>query len=99
MPLDLPPVQAQIVETAEGATRTLRAVVTAASPRRLRWVMVVDAVGPSGRSTTRQSGHTQGATPATVSTTQVNANAGGQVELQVYDGEELVARSTLALGG
>lgn len=75
----------------------VRAFVTAAPPRRLRWQLVTAARNAGGTSNVSQSGTTQGVSDNAVTVNVVSPNSQGSVILTVFDGDIEVARETVDL--
>lgn len=73
-----------------GPQVVIEARVAAAPPRPLKWRLAVQTRGPAGSSATTQGGSTDGTNPNSLSTVRVNG--AGVAELQVFDGERLIAQ-------
>ena len=76
---------------------SVRAYVSAAPARPLRWRVVTESRTSGGASNVSQSGVTQGASREPVSSTRLSANSEGSVLLVVFDGDREVARREVDL--
>ena len=79
-----------------GPQVVIEARVAAEPPRPLTWRLAVQTRSQGGASNTTQAGSTDGANPNPLST--VTVNGAGVAELQVFEGERLVARERQDFG-
>lgn len=70
----------------------VRAYVSSAPPRPLRWRLETVARSPGGTSNVSQSGTITGGSDRPVTVSSVSPNSTGSIVLTIYDGTRQVAR-------
>lgn len=87
--------QLQLMDTARGVE--VRAFVTSAAPKPLRWRLIIESRSAGGTSNVTQGGATDGGGAAPVGAVTVTRGSEGAVTLLVYDGDQEVAREVRRL--
>jgi hypothetical protein len=87
--------QLQLMNTERGVE--VRAFVTSAAPKSLRWRLIVESRSSGGSSNVSQGGATDGGGLAPVSAVTVSRGSQGAATLVVYDGDQEVAREVRPL--
>lgn len=90
-------VQAHLELARQDQALTVRAYVSAAPARTLRWRVTTSSNTNGGVSNVSQSGTTLGASDAPVAVTVVSPRSAGTVVLTVFEGANEIARDTLHL--